>query len=239
MAMKKYTWRIIGYVFKAICALIIAAVVGLLIWRIADSRTDPQAVKQIMVNNALHEAYEKNDGDLNLFYQEQSKFTQAEDNYGYFAVTQSCFIDEAEQLQVVLRYNNSTLKYLSEDYSLTEIPSRDSQVFDVTVLVAYDLTPEDTSDNFGNDEGSVRFERFFASAELSHKKTLYNYRKLTFDGIKIDKSVLAVYLDIYYTGDVNYEDEPYGTLLLYDHTAENVDYKLTAKDKALIEEYGD
>lgn len=238
MAMKKYTWRIIGYVFKAICALIIAAVIGLLIWRIADSRTDPQAVRQISVNDDLYKAYEENGGKLTLFYQEQSKFTQAEDNYGYFAVTQSRFIDEAEQLQVVLRYNNSTLKYLKDDYSLPEIPSRDDQVFDVTVLVAYDLTPEDTSDNFGNDEKSVRFERFYATTTLSHQKTLYNYRKLTFDGIKIDKGVLAVYLDIYYTDDVNYEKEPYGTLLLYDYTEENIEYKLTAKDIELIEAYG-
>ena len=238
MAMKKYTWRIVGYIFKAICALLIAAVIGLLIWRIADSRTDPQAVKQIMVSDALHNAYEKNGGKLTLFYQDQSKFTQAEDNYGYFAATQCYFIDEAEQVQVVLRYNNSTLKYLSEDYSLAAIPSRDDQVFDVTVLVAYDLTPDDTSDNFGNDEGSVRFERFYATADLSHKKTLYNYRKFNFDGIKIDDSVLAVYLDIYYVGDVDYDKEPYGTLLLYDHTAENIEYKLSAKDIELIETYG-
>ena len=238
MAMKKYTWRIIGYIFKAICALLIAAVVGLLIWRIVDSRTDPQVVKTIMVNDKLQKAYEENDGKLTTYYQEQSKFTQAEDNYGYFAITRSCFIDEAEQLQILLRYNNSTLEYLKEDYKLSAIPERDAQVFDVTVLVAYDLTPNDTSDNFGNDEGSVRFERFYTTATLSHKKTLYNYRKFVFDGIKIDDSVLAVYVDIYYKGDVDYDSEPYGTLLVYDYTAANVEYKLTSADVEAIEAYG-
>ena len=238
MAMKKYTWRIVGYVFKAICVLFIVAVIGLLLWRITDSRTDPQPVKTIMVNESLCNAYEKNDGKLTVFYQEQNKYTQAEDNYGYFAVTQSRFFKEADQLQVVLRYNNSTLKYLTEDYSLANVPERDENVFDITVVVAYDLTPENDADNFGNDEDSVRFERFYPADTLSHQKTLYNYRKLTFDGIKIDESVLAVYLDVYYVGDVDYDETPYGTLLLYDYTEKNIEYKLTAKDIDAIENYG-
>ena len=238
MAMKKYTRRIVGYVFKAICVLIIASVIGLLLWRIADSRTDPQPVKVIMVNDSLQAAYESNNGKLTVFYQDQSKYTQAEDNYGYFAATQCYFIKEADQLQVTLRYNNSTLKYLREDYSLINIPEREDNVFDITVVVAYDLTPDNDSDNFGNDEESVRFERFYSTDMLSHQKTLYNYRKLTFDDIKIDESVLAVYLDIYYVGDANYNEEPYGTLLLYDYTEENIEYKLSAKDINAIKNYG-
>lgn len=237
MAMKKYTLRLIGYVFKGLCALCIAAVVGLLLWRIIDSRTDPKEVNTLIPNDALCSAYEESGDKLTAFYQDQSEYTQAEDNYGYFAITRSCFIPKASQLQFSLRYNNSTLKYLKGDYSLPEIPDRDSDVFDVSVLIAYDLTPDVTSDNDGNDPDSVRFERVFPSEMQSHRKTLYNYRTFVFDGIDVDESVLAVYVDVYYKGDVDYDKEAYGTLILYDYATENEEYRISSSDEAAIREY--
>ena len=71
---------------------------------------------------------------------------------------------------------------------------------------------------------------------LKHQKTLYNYRKYIFDGVKIDDSVLAVYIDIYYAGEVDYDEQPYGTLMLYSYNEENITYKLSSSDKKALKD---
>ena len=237
MARGKYKWRIAGFIFKAICTLVIAAIVILLLWRIIDNNNDPKEMDTVIGNSLLAEAYAEKGDSLNTYYQEQSKFTRGENNYGYFAITQSLIIEDIDQIQFVFRYNNSTLKHTAEDYSLSSVPSRDEEVYDVTITVMYDLTPENKEDNDGTDKATVSFERFFASDMISARKTLYNYRKFVFDGIVIDDSVIAVYADFYYVGDLDYDKTPYGSLLIYHEDEKDIDYKLTRGDKAAIEAF--
>lgn len=235
MARHKYKWRIAGFIFKALCTIIIAAIVILLLWRMIDNNNDPKDMDTVIPNLLLVDAYEKKGDSLNTYYQEQTRYTRGENNYGYFAITQSLIIDDIDQIQFVFRYNNSTLKYTKEDYSLDSIPSRDAEVYDVTVTVMYDLTPDDTTDNDGKTAEAVRYERIFPSQMLSAKKTLYNYRKFVFDGIEIDDSVIAVYADFYYVGDIDYDEKPYGSLLIYHYEEENISRKLTKNDVKAIE----
>lgn len=237
MARSKYKWRIAGFIFKALCTLVIAAIVILLLWRIIDNNNDPREMDTVIGNSLLADAYNEKGESLNTYYQEQSKYTRGENNYGYFAITQSLIIEDIDQIQFVFRYNNSTLKHTAEDYSLPSIPSRDEEVYDVTITVMYDLTPENKADNNGETEEAVSFKRFFASDMVSAKKTLYNYRKFVFDGIKIDDSVIAVYADFYYVGDLDYDKKPYGSLLIYHEDEKNIDYKLTRNDIKAIEAY--
>lgn len=239
MAAGRYKWRVIGLIFKAICTAIIIAVLALLIWRIIDSKIDPKEIDGLTPNEKLCNAYQENGGKLTIFSQDQTIFTRAEHNSGYFAVTEAQFVKEAEQLQFTFRYNNSTIKYVQSDFELPYLPDRDEDLFDITVLIAYDLTPEITDDNDGNDPKSVRFERYYASEIISTQKTLYNYRKLTFDGIKIEEDVLAVYVDVYYRGDLNYEEEPYGALLLYDYVTKTEYSSLSRSEIKKIEAWID
>ena len=276
MARKKYGWRIAGFVFRGLCTLLILGVVGLIAWRIIDRSIVPSAVKTLTANEILCEAYTQNEKTLKMFFQEQNEYTQEDKNYGYFANSGTVFIDEADQVQFILRYNNSTLEYTAEDYryyevtdkegmvqaykSYTEateaakkidpwtpadyiqeiIPTlpREKDVYDVTLTVMYDLTPENTEDNDGTVPEAVRYERILPSADrISYQKTLYNYRKFIFDGVEIGDNVLAVYADVYYVEDVNYEETPYGTLLLYYYEDETIEYKLSRADINAIEAY--
>ncbi len=232
MPQNRYGWRIAGFIFKGLVSLLVITVIGILAFRIIDSKIVPSKVKTLTPNETLCEAYAEHGKDLTIYYQDQGKYTREDKNYGYFANEGAVFIEEAQQLQVILSYNNSTLEHTKDDYFLPEIPSRDDEVYSVSLRIMYDLTPENKDDNDGNTESAVRYARIMPSLDpISHKKTLYNYRKFIFDDVVIDDTVIAVLLDVHYVGDVNYDEDAYGSLLLYHFEEENLEYKMTLADK--------
>ena len=239
--------KIVKRVIIALFSLVIASVIAILLWRILSSG-DPSSMKGIYVNDAIVDAYEAQGDELYMFKQEQRSITSGENNYSYFAVTNYVIIPEANQIQTVVRYNNSTLRYTAEDFSLDTLPSREDDIYDVTVVVAIDLTPDNDEDNFGNDPASVKFVRCHGTLVSRDDKNMYNYRRYAFelDDAQIninqlmdDGLLLAVYADIYYVGALNYEQNAYGTLCLYDFKSDNIRIKLTSKDLKAIRAFGE
>lgn len=226
MARKKISHYVAKFVFRAICGLFIAGVIGILIWRMASSG-DPKELVPLTPNEKLASAYAEDSEGFYAFTQKLDNITRTEYNNGYFSVNRAVFVDSADQLQFILRYNNSTLKNISEDLKIPE-DSREDDVFDVVVTVMYDLTPENKDDNSGEIIGTVKRVQHLATSQKSAKKNLYNYKKYVFDGIKITDDVLAVYVDIYYNKDV----KAAGTLAIYDYRYPKNDYKLTQNDIA-------
>ena len=238
MARSKYKRRIAGFALKGLCAVIIASIVGLLLWRMIDNTFDPKVMNTVVANEALARAYAENGDELDAYYQEHSKYTRSETNYGYFAITQSLIISDIDQVQFVMRYNNRTLEHTKNDFSLPEIPSRDDEIYEVSLTIMYDLTPENKNDNDGKTPEAVSYERIEKySYRIPAKKTLYNYRKFVFDGVKIDDSVIAVYADFYYVGNVDYNEKPYGSLLIYHSDEKKYDYKFSHDDIKALNSY--
>jgi hypothetical protein len=236
-------FKLMGCLIKLLFGLLIFAVCGFLLWRIFSSST-PDSLTDISVNDAIYEAYEA-DGELGAFRQEQGTITRGARSPGYFSITHTVFIPEANQIQVVLRYNNSTITATAEDYGLEETPARSDNIYDVTLLFAIDITPENKDDNLETDEDSVRFVRVHASDCESGEKNLYNFRRFVFDletseldlNYLLDEELLiAVYTDVYYIGDLDYEETPYGTLCLYDYLEKNIEIK---PKKTLFERFSD
>ena len=238
-------FKISGCLIKCIFGLVIATVCVALLWRVFSSG-DPESMKTLSVNEKVYNAYTQNGEALYMFKQEQNSITRAENNYGYFSITDCKFIPDANQAQVVFRYNNSTIRSLAEDYSLSTVPDRSEELYDVTLLLAIDLTPENKDDNSTNAPESVRFVRVHASSHTRDTKLMYNYYQLIFD---IDESgedikalldsnlLLAVYADVYYINDLDYEKDPYGTLCLYDYLSENKTIELERADKKALKEF--
>ncbi|MBQ2734324.1 MAG: hypothetical protein IJF33_00680 [Clostridia bacterium] len=221
--------RILGFVLKSLFTLLIFAVNALIIWRVAFSARIPDSVGTLHVNDALREVYEQTDGNLTAQYQNQLSQTYGEDNAGYFGVPEYFFIPEAKQVQVVFRYNNSTLKHLAKDYGLVEVPAKSGEYFDVTLLKVTDLTPEDETDDAVE---SIRLSPTYVKRDTTQ---LYTYYRFVFDGVEIDESAIChVYLDVYYLEDLDYEKEPYGTLLLYDQLHEWLPFDLSRADKQAL-----
>ena len=231
-------------IIKGIFFAMIFSVMALLLWRILSSG-DPKEIRALTVNQNVVAAYEEADGELYMFRQNLNRTTYGKNNYGYFTVTECIFIPEANQVQLIFRYNNSTLRALAEDYKLSAMPDRDDELYDMTLVIATDLTPDDTSDNAGNDPESVAFTRIKPVSVTTEQKNLYNYRRFVFDlgeaGLDLSELtgegglMLAAYADIYYVEDINYDEKAYGTLCVYDYLQKRREVKLTASDRRALE----
>ncbi len=226
MAITRRATRIIGRIMRWLLILLILAVTGVLGWRVCYSEKY-ELTKGLSMNEQLTSAYAEHGENLVLQYQEdRATITKAENNYGYFSVVEYVFIPQANQLQVVVRYNNSTLKHLSQDYGLPKITDREADYYDVSIVLTNDLTPEDPSDNY--DAAKLERHRLHPTGEPIRESTaLYNYRRYTFDNVSVTDVTVGAFVDIYYNGDINYEANAYGTLLIYDQNAPWVPYKLS------------
>lgn len=234
-------FKIFGFLIKFAATLLVASVCGLLLWRIFSSST-PKSLTNIEVNDAVYEAY-NNDEELYIFSQEQNSTTRAENNAGYFSVTHTVFIPEANQIQLVLRYNNSTIKHLVEDKELSTTPSREDELFDVNLFFSVDITPDIKDDNAIISDEATRTFRCSSELVSSEEKNLYNYRKFVFDldscgedlkELLDSELLLAVYADVYYVEDMDLDEKAYGTLCLYDYVTDIEDVKLSNAEKKAI-----
>lgn len=240
---------VLWWISRVVVCILVFGTTALLLWRVFTSG-DPAELRILQPNQALADAYAaaSADGrDLDVYYCDDMLTYTAEDGHrGYFFAQRVRFIDDANQVQFLLRYNNSTIRYLKEDYKLEEMPDRDDDLYDVTLYIAYDLTPEDSSDN-GDVENpaAVKFVRIHPTSVRAKKKGLYNYRYFVFDGVDMtvkDTPVLAVFADIYYSGDVHYLEneggtQPYSALSLYNYSFEKTPYELTKKEKQALEKW--
>lgn len=228
--------KITGRIFKLLFILIVLAINCILFWRMCSMKT-PDSMKTLLVDDALHKAYVESNGELEMFKQSMSneeKFTTADRNYGYFSIVDVVFIPSADQLQIVLRYNDSTIRSVAEDYGLDEVPSSDAELFDVTVIKTVDLTPDNKKDN-GIGEG-ISKERIYPSTVVAERSGIHNYRRFIFNGVDASDAE-GIFADIYYVGDINYDELSYGTLCLYSCEKENLPVELTSESKKALENY--
>lgn len=221
------TGKILSRSIKALFYLIIAAVNIIVLWRILFSG-DPSGIKTLMVNENTLSAWEKYGEDMRVQTQEQRTLTAS----GLFEVRSCVFIPEAKQIQVTVRYNNSTLRRTAEDYELDEVPERENDVFNVTIVKTLDRTPDNPDDN--TERENLIEERYFPSEVKSAYKTLYSYRKFIFDDVTYEDAV-GMFVDIYYNEDVDYDETAYGTLCIYDALMPLEEYTLTRADKKALE----
>ena len=237
----KFTGRLIKFLFS----LLIVFMCVFLLWRVFGSG-DPSSMKTLSVNDAIYEAYNEANGDLEMFNQGHLTVTTAKDNRGYFTLTKTTIIPEANQIQVVLRYNNGTIRHLEEDFGLESTPNRSEDLFDVSLFFSVDLTPDNEEDNAIVSEQGTRTFRCSSQLVDSDTKGLYNYRKFVFDLDQCGEDIaeliksgelLAVYADIYYVEKMDLDEKAYGTLFVYDYKAKNIALEPSATDVKNIESW--
>lgn len=226
--------RILRRVIKTIFVLFVFAINAILLWRVFFSANIPADIKAVTPTQELLAVYGAQGNDTVLQYQEQATVTKGEKDYGYFGAPKVVFIPEAKQVQLVFRYNNSTLEHLAEDYALSDVPDKALTHFEVTLVKTTDLTPGTAEDN--NDPTKLARTRYHATEAHTERETtlLYTYYRYVFDGVTVDTDTVGVFADVYYLEDVNYDNDAYGRLCLYDQALPWLNYPLSSADKKAL-----
>jgi len=222
---------------------LIFGIIALVLWRVLFSGHVPKNMETLTVNDALYDAYVESGDELTMYTQTRAPVVMEGETAGYFWVCQTVFIPEANQVQVLIRYNNSTLKHIAQDFSLgeDEIPSREDTVVDVTLALAIDPDPTNSS------TADREILRIHPSGEPTEDSTaMYNYRRYVFDNVDVDTAALInISVDFYYIGNVKYDRTPYSSIVIYEPVEENDPMgineavKLTARDKRALAAYGE
>ena len=247
----------IGKLLKFAVFCLLAAIIILLIWRVF-STSIPSELDILIPNEKLNAAYAQNGENLYIFEQSYDPITRGSKNAGYFSIEQARFIPAANQAQVIFRYNNSTIKSLATDYKLSEVPDRETELFDVSLIFYVDLTPENKDDNFLKNsevtDTTAAFDMFINPAttkairlhptdEKPQKTNIYNFYKYVYelDSAEADLATLisndtlvAVHAEVYYNQDIDYEKDAYGIIRIFDQRAENVAVRLTNEEKDML-----
>ena len=236
----------IGRVLKFLLFCVILTVCILLLWRVFSTGI-PKEIEHLEPTAALRSAYAQQGEKLYVFEQGYDEITRAERNAGYFGVAEALFIPDANQAQIVFRYNNSTIKAVAEDYSLPSIPDRETELFDVTLVVYVDLTPDNEEDNYSTGSDTVKAIRIKPTSGKRADSTLYNFYRYVFDfgsaeepvdlkALLEEGSIIAIHSQIYYKDDLDYEKTPYGALCLYDLRRDNNAVKFSSQEKKALGE---
>lgn len=232
---------IIGKVLKYSFYALIIFINGILFWRLFSSG-DPKLMETLMVNDRTAAAYAEAGDGLEITYQKQFLL----DEEGRFAQSNLRWIPAANQLQVTARYNNSTLKDAAEVFELFEVPAREADVFDITLVKVIAATEEElakadrdalTADVIGEDAGEAgelprKEVRYSPVAVLPDRKNVYNYRRLIFDDVDLSDASVC-YLEFYYKGALDYDADPYSELLVWVR-GDDRPYELTKEDRKAL-----
>ncbi|MBR5322691.1 MAG: hypothetical protein IKU48_04015 [Clostridia bacterium] len=189
-------------------------VIAILLWRIFSGEP-PKNMKELIFTEATAQSITENpDSFIAYHYIHEDNLTPD----GKFAVSHVYYIPSEKQVQVTVRYNNSTIKKLVQEYSLSEEPAFEPFIFTLT-------------DGLGNTYTEYKY--------ISGKRNMYNYRKLVFDGVDFSSLIIEepafnatdeeveafeeiakdkyIVLNVYYKNDVLLS-KPYGSLSVFDYS---------------------
>ncbi len=226
--------RVFTYAFR----VLVFGIIALVLWRVLLSDRIPKDAKTLLVNEETYKAYLAEGETLTMYTQAQDEIAvnETEDGvYGLFWVSQTVFIPEADQIQILTRYNNSTLRHIATDFKLGEPPAREDTVADVTLVVTTDPTPLD------RENGDEYKTRYMASGAPSVDETsMYNYRKYIFDGVDVDlERTVDITVEFYYIDRVDYDKHPYCSLRIFDNEFEIDPLELTSRDERALKAYAE
>jgi hypothetical protein len=205
--------KIVGKIIKYSITGLIIFFIGFMTLRIITSG-DTKIARSFLWTDEAKASYQTSPDKFKIYSIEVSKnFTDE----GKFYVSNTRYAESENgnisQIQTTIRWNNSTIKYLMADNGLTEPPAGEPFIFTLT-------------DDIGN---------VYTGYEMvSDTKTLYNYRRMVFDGVDFT-DVNFFYINIYYAGtydpaaaaEIKGSDEnAYGTLTIYRASNLAQEYKL-------------
>jgi hypothetical protein len=224
---------LLGKILGWIGRILVFGIIALVLWRVLFSGHIPAKMKTLIVNENTYATYLDEGNKLTMYTQPQEQVIMEGDSAGYFWVCRAVFIPEADQVQILVRYNNSTLTRLAEDFELDRTLERSEDILDVTLVITVDSDP--TNDTT-TDRQKVRIQP--SGEPIRDTTMMYNYRLLVFDGVTFDPaSTINLSIEFYLEGFVDYDAHPLGSLVIYEPQYGTEPYALTLRDKRAIKQY--
>ncbi|MBE6565207.1 MAG: hypothetical protein E7655_08050 [Ruminococcaceae bacterium] len=193
----------IKFTLKALIFLFVATVYALLFWRMMTARVPAEVKRYLWTEEALA-LYQTSPDDFAVY--KHGNGTRIVDDCGItmengsramvdgsFTLEEVLYAESAKEIQFTVRYNNSTVKYLTEAYRLASAPEGEPFIYMLT-----------------DDQGKRYTEYVYAP----FSKAMYNYRRILFKDVDLT-DLTDLTLEIYYIGDVNPATAPYCTIPVY------------------------
>ena len=200
---KFFSWRTLKRLLKVLFLLLILFVYAILFFRLC-SGSPPKSLTRLIWTESMLTAYAQAGEDFIVYSQEPAEHI-AQD--GYFGVYDIRYIPATEELQLTIRYNNSSTEKLEEELTEKETEARraaietrlreenpDMSGSELSSLVEAELTSELEEnpiviqlseqpflfilrDNYGRVYTSYSY--------ISDEKTVYQYLRLSFEGVDL------------------------------------------------------
>ncbi len=186
--------KIVGRILKYAVLTLIFGVIAFLLVRILIAEYYPREMKDLSPTDNLKAAYAA-DPSIEIRRQELA-ISYDNPEFALFMANHQYYCPAAGELQIAVRYNRSTLGEVMKDFDLDEEPLPSPDLFDFTLF----------------DDNGNRYPLSFMSTDA---KFMYEYYKLAFSGVDFGEATNWIRLDIYYKDAVDYGEEPYACILLY------------------------
>ena len=200
---KFFSWRTLKRLLKVLFLLLILFVYAILFFRLC-SGSPPKSLTRLIWTESMLTAYAQAGEDFIVYSQEPAEHI-AQD--GYFGVYDIRYIPATEELQLTVRYNNSSTEKLEEELTEKETEARRAAIetrlreenpdmpgSELSSLVEAELTSELEEnpiviqlseqpflfilrDNYGRVYTSYSY--------ISDEKTVYQYLRLSFEGVDL------------------------------------------------------
>lgn len=210
--------KIAKITFKTVILAISFFIYAFFVFRLCSTQDAPESVSAIVWNDTARAAYLAAPGEFQILSQEPSSIITED---GRFWISNVVYLPQAKQLQLTIKYNDSTLKYLRE--ALAKQASTTQEDGTMQTVSVDDITlPDEPFDYSILDNSGVRYNEHSSSADREQN---YNYRRLVFENITIPEHA-AYYIDMYYVGAIDYSAVPYGSLLAWNTSMDTEELKV-------------
>lgn len=187
--------KIVSTVLKTVCFLVIFGVIAILLIRIVMAEYYPKRMKSLYPSAELVAACE---ADPTLAVRRQDlRISYDDPNYSLFMASNQFYCPETGEFQITLRYNVSTLEEMKKDFALPAVPQPDPALFDFSLL-----------DNNGH--------RTPLTCVWTEGKFMYQYMKLVTSDLDFSQDPGWIRVEIYYKGAVDYAEDAYSRIPVYE-----------------------
>lgn len=183
-------------------ALCLALLFIAVIFRIRISQHYPENTVRMVFTPALTEQYQKDPANF-LAETQRIRFPYDSAEDGNFFADSLIVVREAGNLQVTVRYNESTLPKVAAFYKLSQTPEAKDGLFRYTLTASYN-----------EDESGEEYRTYTSSYLAEDSAYMYRYAKLAFDGVDFEGAAW-MRVDIYYAD----EEKPFGHICVYEARA--------------------